>query len=104
MLILGRLEIKKEKTVEDLAQAINKLIEKTSYNLSDVVMSVENLTQRKAVHEMLQADLDAKQKIVDARREANNKVEREKTMTSAQILTAQLKADGIVLPRTNPVT
>ena len=95
---------KKEKTVEDLAQAINKLIEKTSYSLSDVVMSVENLTQRKAVHEMLQVDLDAKQKIVDARREANNKVEREKTMTSAQILTAKLKADGVVLPRTNPVT
>ena len=91
---------KKEKTIEDLAQAINKLIEKTSYSLSDVVMSVENLTQRKSVHEMLQADLDAKQKIVDARREANNKVEREKTMTSAQILTAQLKADGVVLPRT----
>ena len=94
---------KADKTIEDLAQAINKLIEKTSYSLSDVVMSVENLTQRKAVHEMLQADLDAKQKIVDARREANNKVEREKTMTGAQILTAKLKADGIVLPRTNPV-
>ena len=91
---------KAAKTIEDLAVAINKLIEKTSFSLSDVVMSVENLTQRNAVHGMLQADLDAKQKIVDARREANNKVEREKTMTGAQILTAELKADGIVLPRT----
>jgi len=84
---------KAEKTVDDLAKAINKLIEKSKFSLTNVIMSVENLNQRKDVHAELQADIDAKAQKLKARADANNKVLREKNLTQLQIDIEAAKAD-----------
>jgi len=55
---------KKEKTVDDIANAINKLLEKTKFSLKNVVMCQTNIELKPEIFEALTVEAKAKSKAI----------------------------------------